>query len=231
MMSGIVPGSRQGPSVVALSPWVVGSSSPVPVPPGATHVRYALAPALSPYQGVGPVVGAMGRLFEIYGVDWAADGVYSVGFDGDPAVVADVVADSLADAEAVLDFLAAGIASAYPALEVQRASFSPPTSPDEVLYVWAAMDQPSGQASATGTGAQISVRGTCQTGTVPTVAVVDTRGVVYPLGGGSSGLAGGEVVLGPDAAAVLTPLDPDPVSGDTGIDPLALVWLQFLRRS
>jgi hypothetical protein len=230
MMSGIVPGSRQGPSVVALGPWVVGSSSPVPVAPGATHVRYALAPALSPYQGVGPIVGAMGRLFEI-SVEWAADGEYSIGFGGGSPVVADVVADSLADAEAVLDFLAAGIASAYPALEVQRASFPPPTSPDEVLYVWSAMDQPSGQASATGTGAQINVLGTPQTGTVLTVAAVDTRGVIYPLDSGSSGLAGGEVVLGPDTAAVLSPLDPDPVSGDTGIDPLALVWVQFLRRS
>jgi hypothetical protein len=216
--------------VLALGSWVVGSSSPVPVAPGATHVRYALAPALSPIGGVGPVVGAMGRLFSI-SVEWAADGVYSVGFDGGSPVVADVVADGLADEADVLDFLLTAIAGAYSDLEVQRASFPPPEDPAEVLYVWAAMDQPSVQASVTGSGADLVVVATCQTGTVPTVAVVDTRGVVYPLGGGSSGLAGGEVVLGPDAAAVLTPGEPDPVSGDTGEQLVARVWLQFLRRS
>jgi hypothetical protein len=218
--------------VIALSEWVVGSSAPVPVVGGATSVEYAAAPALSPYLGVGPVVGAPGRLAEVT-VEWAADGVYSIGFDLDSPVVSDVVADSLPTLVAVLDDRAAKIAIAYPTLGVQRVSLPPPSSPAERILVWSADEQPSIQASATGTGAQIGVLATTGTGTTTAVVVagIDAAGIVRPIAAGSTGIPGGEVAMRPGVARVLIPAIGEVSTDDTGVDPMGLIWLRYLRRS
>jgi hypothetical protein len=238
MMSGIVPGSRQGPSVVALSPWVEASSGPVAVPPGATHVRWTQAPLLLPAPGL-PVIGSGSRAFEFRG-SYAADAVYSVGFGGDAPVVADVVADSLADLGAVLDDLDTKIQGAYSVDTTVRYTASGVGGGPRLLVVFEGLT--SVQIGYTGTGGGFFVEASAASLSRVELLTLDPALLAVvalgrPLGAGTPNIAGGEEILPPGVSLVGADVQgaadsADAASGAAGLLPVvARVYFQFLRRS
>lgn len=221
-----------------LGSWLLASGGPVSVPSGATHVRWTYAPLLLPAAGL-PVIGAGSRAFEFRGT-WAANGVFSVGFDGDTPVVADVAGDSLADIDAVLDDLDAKIQGAYTVETTVRYTAPGIGGGPRLLVVFGGLG--SVQIGYTGTGgAFIAAASAASLDRVELLTVdSDTFAVVAlgrPMGAGTPNIAGGEEVLPPGAQFVGGDIagaaDPADAASGTAVllSPVARLYFRFVRRS
>ena len=219
-------------STIALGGWTLATSA-VQIPIGATSLRWTVAPNLDVSTGA-PVVGPNGQIAYLT-IGYHASGVYTVAINGGSDVVADATADGLATADAVLDFLAAGLLSTYPSQTYARIT----RDGDDTLVIASPLSHPSFEVDCTGGSATLDIEASALEVTTVTCAALTSIGgqsAAIALDASQAGqLVGGHVPLPPGLTAILVNAQPDnssPPDTDAGAanaSRFSASWVQFYR--